>query len=47
MQRFEREGWILDRAYNEDFGASGEEALGTGDRDAIESYCRANAIEFA
>jgi alpha-ketoglutarate-dependent taurine dioxygenase len=47
VQRFEREGWILDRAYNEDFGASCEEAFGTGDRDAIESYCRANAIEFA
>jgi alpha-ketoglutarate-dependent taurine dioxygenase len=47
VQRFEREGWILDRAYHEDFGASCEEAFGTGDRDAIESYCRANAIEFA
>jgi alpha-ketoglutarate-dependent taurine dioxygenase len=47
VRRFEQEGWILDRAYNEDFGASCEEAFGTGDRSAIESYCRANAIEFA
>jgi alpha-ketoglutarate-dependent taurine dioxygenase len=47
VQRFEREGWILDRAYNEDFGVSCEEAFGTGDREAVESYCRANAIEFA
>jgi alpha-ketoglutarate-dependent taurine dioxygenase len=47
VQRFEREGWILDRTYGEDFGASCEEAFGTGDRGAIESYCRANAIEFA
>jgi len=47
VQRFEREGWILDRVYNEASGASCEEAFGTGDREAIESYCRANAIEFA
>jgi alpha-ketoglutarate-dependent taurine dioxygenase len=47
VQRFEREGWILDRTYSEDFGASCEESFGTGDRGAIESYCRANDIEFA
>jgi alpha-ketoglutarate-dependent taurine dioxygenase len=47
VQRFEREGWILDRTYDEDAGASYAEAFGTADRDAIESYCRANAIEFA
>ncbi len=47
VQRFEREGWILDRAYHEDSGVSCEEAFGTGDRAAIESYCRANAIDFA
>jgi alpha-ketoglutarate-dependent taurine dioxygenase len=44
--RFEREGWLLTRNYNEDIGASVEEAFGTGDRGAIENYCRANAIEF-
>jgi alpha-ketoglutarate-dependent taurine dioxygenase len=46
VQRFDREGWILDRTYHDDFGASCEEAFGTGDRGAVESYCRANAIEF-
>ncbi len=46
VQRFEREGWILDRNYNEDIGASVEQAFGTGDRSAVESYCRASAIEF-
>jgi alpha-ketoglutarate-dependent taurine dioxygenase len=46
VQRFEREGWLLTRNYNEDIGASVAEAFGTDDRDAVESYCRANAIEF-
>ena len=46
VQRFEREGWILDRNYNDDFGASVQEAFGTSDRDAVERYCRANAIDF-
>ncbi len=44
--RFEREGWVLTRNYNEDIGASVAEAFGTQDRGAVESYCRANAIEF-
>ncbi len=44
--RFERVGWLLCRNYNEDIGASVEEAFGTGDRGAIESYCRAHAIRF-
>jgi alpha-ketoglutarate-dependent taurine dioxygenase len=44
--RFEREGWLLTRNYNEDIGASVAEAFGTDDRAAVESYCRANAIEF-
>jgi alpha-ketoglutarate-dependent taurine dioxygenase len=44
--RFEREGWLLTRNYNEDIGASVEEAFGTDDRGAVESYCRANAIGF-
>lgn len=46
VQRFEREGWMLVRNYNEDFGASVEEAFGTADRGAVERYCRANATEF-
>ncbi|MFF3244513.1 TauD/TfdA family dioxygenase [Streptomyces sp. NPDC002870] len=45
-QRFEREGWLLTRSYNDEIGASFAEAFGTEDRDAVESYCRANAIEF-
>jgi alpha-ketoglutarate-dependent taurine dioxygenase len=46
VARFEREGWLLIRNYNDEIGASVAEAFGTDDRDAVESYCRANAIEF-
>jgi alpha-ketoglutarate-dependent taurine dioxygenase len=46
VERFEREGWLLTRSYNEEIGASYAEAFGTEDRGAIESYCRANGIEF-
>jgi alpha-ketoglutarate-dependent taurine dioxygenase len=46
VQRFEREGWLLTRSYNDEIGASFEEAFGTDDRTAVEGYCRANAIEF-
>ena len=46
VQRFEREGWMLTRSYNDEIGATFAEAFGTDDRDAIESYCRTNAIEF-
>ncbi|MFE0044556.1 amino acid adenylation domain-containing protein [Streptomyces albireticuli] len=45
--RFEREGWLLTRNYNDEIGASIAEAFGTEDRGAIEGYCRANAIECA
>jgi alpha-ketoglutarate-dependent taurine dioxygenase len=44
--RFEREGWMLVRNYNEDIGASVADAFGTDDRAAVEAYCRANAIRF-
>jgi hypothetical protein len=44
--RFEREGWLLVRHYNDDIGASWAEAFGTGDRNAVEAYCRAQGIEF-
>jgi alpha-ketoglutarate-dependent taurine dioxygenase len=47
VERFEAEGWLLTRSYNDEIGASLEEAFGTADRDVIESYCRANAIEPA
>jgi alpha-ketoglutarate-dependent taurine dioxygenase len=46
IERFERVGWLLTRSYNDEIGASFAEAFGTEDRGAIESYCRANAIEF-
>src|SRR3954466_12198958 len=46
VDRFEREGWLLTRSYNDEIGASYAEAFGTEDRSTIESYCRANAIEF-
>jgi alpha-ketoglutarate-dependent taurine dioxygenase len=46
IERFEREGWLLARSYNDEIGASFAEAFGTEDRRAVESYCRANAIEF-
>jgi len=46
-ERFERDGWLLTRSYNDEIGATLAEAFGTEDRDAVEGYCRANAIEFA
>jgi alpha-ketoglutarate-dependent taurine dioxygenase len=45
-ERFERAGWLLTRSYNEEIGASVAEAFGTDDRGAVESYCRANQVEF-
>ncbi len=46
VERFEPEGWLLIRNYNDEIGASVADAFGTDDRGAVESYCRANAIEF-
>ncbi len=46
VERFEREGWLLTRNYNDEIGASFAEAFGTEDRGDVESYCHANAIEF-
>jgi alpha-ketoglutarate-dependent taurine dioxygenase len=46
VRRFERDGWLLIRNYNDEIGASIAEAFGSDDRGAIERYCRANAIEF-
>ncbi|MFF1636118.1 TauD/TfdA family dioxygenase [Streptomyces sp. NPDC058246] len=45
-ERFEREGWLLTRSYNDEIGASVAEAFGTEDRAAVESYCHANGITF-
>src|SRR3989475_1308107 len=46
VERFEREGWLLVRNYNDEIGASIAEAFGADDRRVVESYCRANAIQF-
>jgi alpha-ketoglutarate-dependent taurine dioxygenase len=46
VSRFEREGWLLTRSYNDEIGATVAESFGTDDPGAVESYCRANAIEF-
>ena len=46
VSRFERDGWILTRNYNDDVGASFAEAFGVEDRGAVESYCRSHAVEF-
>ena len=46
VERFEREGWLLVRNYNDEIGASIADAFGTADRGAVEAYCRANAIAF-
>src|SRR5215207_519902 len=47
VTRFEREGWMLTRSYNEEIGATFAEAFGTGNLAEVQRYCRANAIEFA
>jgi alpha-ketoglutarate-dependent taurine dioxygenase len=44
--RFERDGWLLARSYNDEIGASVAEAFGTDDPRDVERYCRAHAIEF-
>src|SRR5213594_998299 len=46
VERFERQGWLLIRNYNDDIGASFAEAFSTDDRRGVESYCRAHAIDF-
>src|SRR5215213_4149371 len=46
VDRFERQGWLLARTYNDDIGASWAEAFGTGDRAAIERHCRAESIDL-
>jgi len=46
VTRFERDGWMLTRSYNDEIGASVAEAFGTDDRSAVEAYCHANGIGF-
>ncbi|MDL5159568.1 TauD/TfdA family dioxygenase [Actinomycetospora termitidis] len=47
VDRFEREGWRLERSYTDEVGASWADAFGTADRAAVEAYCTAQGIEFA
>lgn len=46
VERFEREGWLLIRNYNDEIGASIAEAFGSDDRAAVERYCLENGIRF-
>ncbi|GAA5156409.1 TauD/TfdA family dioxygenase [Pseudonocardia eucalypti] len=46
VARFADEGWLLVRNYNDDIGSPLAEAFGTDDRATIETYCRANGIDF-
>jgi alpha-ketoglutarate-dependent taurine dioxygenase len=47
VRRFEHEGWLLVRNYNDEIGASYDEAFGTADRGAVESYCHGSRIVLA
>ncbi|MGW7408607.1 TauD/TfdA family dioxygenase [Streptomyces sp. NPDC054833] len=47
VERFEQEGWLLCRTYNDEIGAPYSEAFGTDDRRAVEDYCRTAGIAFA
>jgi hypothetical protein len=46
VDRFERDGWLLTRNYNEEIGASVADAFGTDESAAVEQYCRDNGIDF-
>ncbi|MFE5942847.1 TauD/TfdA family dioxygenase [Streptomyces sp. NPDC056480] len=47
VERFAEEGWLLDRSYNGEVGATLSQAFGTDDRQAVDAYCLANGIETA
>ncbi|MEU3731471.1 TauD/TfdA family dioxygenase [Streptomyces sp. NPDC033538] len=47
VDRFEREGWLLTRAYHDDIGATLVQSFGTEDPGAVEAYCRASAIDWS
>jgi alpha-ketoglutarate-dependent taurine dioxygenase len=46
VTRFERDGWMLTRSYNEEIGATVAEAFGTDNRSAVEAYCHANGVGY-
>jgi alpha-ketoglutarate-dependent taurine dioxygenase len=43
--RAERDGWVLDRTYSDEIGASWSDAFGTDDASEVAAYCRASGIE--
>ncbi|MER7956947.1 TauD/TfdA family dioxygenase [Streptomyces sp. NPDC096030] len=45
VEQFEEQGWLLERSYNGEIGATLAQAFGTEDRDAIDVYCRAGGID--
>ncbi len=45
-QRFSEKGWLLLRNYNDGFGLPWQEAYQTQNKSDVESYCRANNIDF-
>ncbi|MEU9634775.1 TauD/TfdA family dioxygenase [Streptomyces tendae] len=45
VDRFEREGWLLTRTYNDEIGATLTQSFGTDARDAVEAYCRDHAVD--
>ncbi|MFF0189220.1 TauD/TfdA family dioxygenase [Streptomyces sp. NPDC005244] len=47
VERFERDGWLLTRTYNDEIGATVTEAFGTADRTAVEAYCRTQGISWS
>ncbi|MFI7075466.1 TauD/TfdA family dioxygenase [Micromonospora sediminicola] len=44
VNRFERDGWLLTRSYNDEIGIGWAEAFGTSDRAEVEAYCARNEI---
>ncbi|MCF3960207.1 TauD/TfdA family dioxygenase [Streptomyces fuscigenes] len=47
VDRFQQEGWLLTRTYNNEIGATLSDSFGTDDHDAVEAYCRANAVDWS
>lgn len=45
VSRFESQGWMLLRTYNDEIGASVADSFGTADRAQVDAYCAANGIE--
>ncbi|ALL79648.1 SyrP (plasmid) [Pseudonocardia sp. EC080610-09] len=46
VRRFEQDGWLLVRTYNDEIGPSWATAFGTGSREAVEHYCQMHAIDL-